>query len=169
MTGWLLRDFGQRAAGTAHWVLPAALGVMTTATGITAVAGTGGTFLVIYGFVAAMMAGSECDLAAALAVTAAGILAIEVAGLASGGSYAALIGFPSALASGLIIGRNRAAYRIQAEQSAALLAQRERLRGRAAPGRPARRARPHRPRDPRRARALPRRARASRSRRPDRC
>jgi signal transduction histidine kinase len=38
-----------------------------------------------------------------------------------------LIGFPVVIASGLLVGRNRGAYRIAAEQSAALLAQRERL------------------------------------------
>jgi signal transduction histidine kinase len=63
----------------------------------------------------------------AVAVTAAGVLATEVGGLAFGASAATLIGFPVVVASGLLIGRNRGAFRIAAEQSAALLAQRERL------------------------------------------
>ena len=81
----------------------------------------------VFGFVAAMVAGSETSLTAALAVTAAGILAIEVSGLAFGDSYGTLLGLPAIVVAGLLVGRNRGAYRIQAEQAAALLAQRERL------------------------------------------
>jgi signal transduction histidine kinase len=82
---------------------------------------------VIFGFVATMVAGSEAGLEAALAVTAAGILAIEVSGLVFNDSYGGLLGLPAVLLAGLMVGRNRGAYRIQAEQAAALLAQRERL------------------------------------------
>jgi len=67
-------------------------------------------------------------LAAALAVTGAGILAIEISGLAFfGANYGILLGLPTILLAGLVIGRNRGAYRIQAEQAAALLAQRDEL------------------------------------------
>ena len=45
--------------------------------------------MVVFAFVAAMAAGVNSDLAAAVAVTAAGILAIEVSGLAFGQSYGA--------------------------------------------------------------------------------
>jgi signal transduction histidine kinase len=83
--------------------------------------------MVAFGFVAAMMAGSEDSLAAALAVTGAGILAIEISGLALGAGYGVLLGLPSILLAGLVVGRNRAAYRIQAEQTAMLLAQRDEL------------------------------------------
>jgi signal transduction histidine kinase len=84
--------------------------------------------MVAFGFVAAMMAGSEDSLAAALAVTGAGILAIVVSGLAFfGANYGILLGLPAILLAGLVIGRNRGAYRIQAEQAAALLAQRDEL------------------------------------------
>ena len=54
--------------------------------------------MVAFGFVAAMMAGSEASLAAALAVTGAGILATEVSGLAFGASYGTLLGLPLVLA-----------------------------------------------------------------------
>ena len=63
----------------------------------------------------------------ALAVTGVGILAIEVSGLVFGNSYGGLLGLPAIVLAGLIVGRNRGAYRIQAEQARALLAQRERL------------------------------------------
>ena len=48
--------------------------------------------MVVFAFVAAMAAGVNSDLAAAVAVTAAGILAIEVSGLAFGQSYGTLLG-----------------------------------------------------------------------------
>ena len=78
----------------------------------------------VFAFVAAMAAGVNNELAAAVAVTAAGILAIEVSGLAFGQSYGTLLGLPAVVLAGLVIGRNWGAYRVQAEQSAALLAQR---------------------------------------------
>ncbi len=87
----------------------------------------GGMAMVIFALVAAMAAGGDADLAPALAVTAAGVLATEVSGLVFGAARSTLIGFPVVIASGLLIGRNRGAFRIAAEQSAALLAQRERL------------------------------------------
>src|SRR6266566_3816468 len=74
-----------------------------------------------------MMAGSDDGLGAALAVTGSGILATEISGLAFGGGYGTLLGLPSILLAGLVVGRNRGAYRIQAEQAAQLLAQREDL------------------------------------------
>ena len=58
---------------------------------------------------------------------AAGILAIDVTGLVFGDGYGTLLGLPAFVVSGLVVGRNRGHYRIQAEQAAALLAQRERL------------------------------------------
>jgi signal transduction histidine kinase len=74
-----------------------------------------------------MAAAGDASFPAALAVTMTGVLAAEVGGLAAGGSYGTFIGIPVTIASGLLVGRNRAAHRIQAEQTAALLAQRERL------------------------------------------
>jgi signal transduction histidine kinase len=109
------------------WALPVARGVIAVASGFAAGAGGGGSALVVFAFVAAMAAGVNNELAAAVAVTAAGILAIEVSGLAFGQSYGTLVGLPAVVLAGLVIGRNWGAYRVQAEQSAALLAQREQL------------------------------------------
>jgi signal transduction histidine kinase len=83
--------------------------------------------MVVFGFIAVMVASSDCDLLMSLAVTAAGILATDVTGLAYGGSYGTLLGLPAVLFAGFMIGRNRAGYRMRAEQAAALLAQREQL------------------------------------------
>jgi signal transduction histidine kinase len=83
--------------------------------------------MVAFAFVATLVAGGDLDLAPALAVAGAGVLAIEVSGLVSGGSYGTLLGLPVIAASGLLVGRNRGAYRVQAEQAAMLLTQHEQL------------------------------------------
>jgi signal transduction histidine kinase len=128
MVGWALLDYEPQATRFRHFGHPAALGVIAAAMGAAATSGVdGGMSMVIFALVAAMAAGGDADLVPALAVTAAGILAAEVSGLVYGASSATLIGFPAVIASGLLIGRNRGAFRIQAEQSAALLAQRDRL------------------------------------------
>ena len=128
MLTWALLDNHPRLAQhRARW-LPVVLGVIAVAAG--AGAGTptlGSLALAIFALVAALAAGSDASLAAALAVTAAGILATEISGVAFRGSYGTLIGLPAVIAAGLIIGRNRGSYRIQAEQAAELLAQREQL------------------------------------------
>jgi signal transduction histidine kinase len=127
IAGWSLSDLPSAAARYRAWLLPAALGAIAVGTGFASSAGNGGTANVIFTFVAAMMAGADTDLSPALAVTAAGILAIDVSGLMFGASYGVLIGFPAFVAGGLVVGRNRFGYRIQAEQATVLLAQRERL------------------------------------------
>ncbi len=124
---WALLDFYPDAAPYRSRTLPVIFGVMAVGTGVACAAGGGGYVIVVFGFVATMVAGSETSLEAALAVTAAGILAIEVSGLVFGSSYGGLLGLPAIVLAGLIVGRNRGAYRIQAEQARALLAQRERL------------------------------------------
>jgi len=127
IAGWAVLDFSARLRPyRARW-LPLPLGGMAVATGCASAVGDGGSAMVVFGLVAAMVTSSECELPMGLAVTAAGILATDVTGLAYGGSYGTLLGLPSVLFAGFMIGRNRAAYRIRAEQAAALLAQRERL------------------------------------------
>jgi signal transduction histidine kinase len=54
-------------------------------------------------------------------------VASTVSGLAFGQSYGTLLGLPAIVLAGLVIGHNWGAYRVQAEQAAALLAQREQL------------------------------------------
>jgi signal transduction histidine kinase len=124
---WVLMDTHPAATRYRGRWLAVTLGVMAVTAGFASAAGSGGTLLVVFTFIAALGAGSELGLAAALAVTAAGILAIEVGGLVFGDSYGGLLGLPAVVLGGLVIGRNRGAYRVQAEQAAALLAQRERL------------------------------------------
>ncbi len=124
---WALLDFAPAASRHRAAGLPVVFGVVAVGSGIGCAAGGGGTWLAAFGVVAAIVAGSETGLAAALAVTAAGILAIDVTGLVFSDGYGTLLGLPAFVVSGLVVGRNRGHYRIQAEQAAALLAQRERL------------------------------------------
>jgi signal transduction histidine kinase len=127
MLGWFLVDHDQRVARHRDRALPMLLGLIASASGCAAAAGGAGTFLLCFGFVATMVAGSDASRTAAFAVTAAAILASEIGALAFGGGYSVIVGFPLAMASGLLTGRNRAAYRLQARQSAMLLAQSEQL------------------------------------------
>jgi signal transduction histidine kinase len=127
LLAWMLLDLHSALARYRGRWLAVVCGVMAVGAGIAAAAGGGGYAMVVFGFVAAMVAGSDTSLTAALAVTAAGILAIEVSGLVLSDSYGGLLGLPALVLTGLVIGRNRGAYRVQAEQAAALLAQRESL------------------------------------------
>jgi signal transduction histidine kinase len=128
MAGWAWLDFSVLGGQYRRRVLPFLLGVVAVAMGAAAASNLdGGVALAIMGLVATMVAGSELDPAPALGVTVAGVLATLVSGLVFGATYATMIGFPAIVASGLLIGRNRGAYRIAAEQAAALLAQRQQL------------------------------------------
>jgi signal transduction histidine kinase len=125
--GWALTDLHPALAPHRDRVLPVLFGVLAAATGFASSAGGGGTFLVIFTAVITLAAAGDTDLPSALAVTAAGILGIDVSGLLFGADPGVLFGFPAAVIGGMLIGRNRAVYRVQAEQAATLLAQREEL------------------------------------------
>jgi signal transduction histidine kinase len=126
LVAWALLD-AYPAARYHDRALTVLRGVILVATGFACGAGYGGSAMVAFGFVAAMMAGSDESLVVAVSLTGAGVLAIEISGLALGAGYGVLLGLPSIVLAGLVIGRNRYAYRIQAEQSAMLLAQRDEL------------------------------------------
>jgi signal transduction histidine kinase len=123
----MLADLRPATAPHHDRVTAVILGVMAVGAGIACTAGGGGTVVVVFAAVATMIAGGELSLTAALAVTGASILAIEVSGLVFNDSYGGLLGLPSIVVAGLLIGRNRGAYRIAAEQAKALLTQRDRL------------------------------------------
>jgi signal transduction histidine kinase len=128
LLAWTVLEASPAAAARCPaWALPVLRGVIAVASGLAAGAGGGGSAMVVFAFVAAMAAGVNSDLAAAVAVTAAGILAIEVSGLAFGQGYGTLLGLPAIVLTGLVVGHNWGGYRVQAEQAAALLVQREQL------------------------------------------
>ena len=108
-------------------VLPYGLAVMILTCGIASATRTGGVFNLL-GVLAALSAGSTTGPAAGYAVTGVGIAATEAAGAAAGAGAEVMIWYPLALVLGLVIGRNLRDSRVQAEQSAALLAQAGRLR-----------------------------------------
>jgi signal transduction histidine kinase len=88
----------------------------------------GATTLVAMGVIATIDAGTGIRRAEGWGVFAAAVLSAEVSLLFSSADPRAAQGIPLLLAVGLLGGLNRRAYRVQAEQNKALLAQAERLR-----------------------------------------
>jgi signal transduction histidine kinase len=127
VAAWTLLDLAPRAAPARWRSLPVLCGIIAGSSGAAAGAGSGGLALTVFTLVAAVVTGGAASLATGLAVTSVGILAFLASGLAFGLGYGLLIGLTAVIASGLLLGRNYGVYRIQAEQSAALLAQREQL------------------------------------------
>jgi signal transduction histidine kinase len=125
LLGWLLLDEFPRYRR--RW-LPITLGLLAVAAGLAGVTAGGGQSLVAFAAVAAVAAGAETEWPQAIAVTVAGILPIWIAGPFLGATLGTLAGYPLLIAATLSLGRNRRAYRVQAEQAAALLEQYERLR-----------------------------------------
>ena len=122
---WIAADMRPRYR---TWGLPVALGVMAIAGGVAAVTSGSGQTLVAFACIAAFWAGSETDLPTAVAVAAAGIVSIWVAGGIADSNFGTMAGDPLLIAVCAMFGLQRRSYRVQAEQSAALLAQHERLR-----------------------------------------
>jgi len=120
-------DLRPAAARYRGWSQSVLLGLIAVAGGVASGTGDGASALIFFALVAAMMAAGEISLTSGVAVAAAGVLAVEVSGLVSGASIEVLLGFPLLVISGLAIGNNRGAYRVQAEQARLLLAQREQL------------------------------------------
>jgi signal transduction histidine kinase len=103
------------------------LAVMAATAGVATNAPNGGA-LVGFAAVAAIAAGAETATLTGWLVTATGILAVEIGAIIFNASTAAVVGYPLILVATFIGGRNRRGYRIQAEQSTAMLAQLEQLR-----------------------------------------
>ena len=125
LLAWIVTDVSPRYRA---WGLPVALGVMAIAGGVAAVTAGSGQTLVAFACIAAFWAGSETDLRTSIAVAAAGAVSIWVAGGIAGSSFGTMAGDPLLIAVCTMFGLQRRSYRVQAEQSAALLAQHERLR-----------------------------------------
>jgi signal transduction histidine kinase len=114
------RPAGTERPATNKW-LPYLLSVVTVSSAIGSITKTGGT-LIFLAMTAAVSAGADTDLATGWTIVGLGAVAIEVTGLAYGSSsWDTTLGYPLVLLVGLLVGRNRHADRVQAEQSAALL------------------------------------------------
>jgi signal transduction histidine kinase len=108
-------------------LLPYGLAAMIIACGIASGTAPGAVFNLL-GSLAAFSAGSDTGPAAGYAVTGLGIAATEVTLIAAGAGTEAMIKYPLVLVIGLAIGCLLRASRVQAEQSAVLLAQEGQLR-----------------------------------------
>jgi signal transduction histidine kinase len=100
---------------------------MAAASGFASMYAHGGP-LIGFAFMAAIGAGAGSSLLTGCVTTAVALVGVEVAALVTGASAASALGFPLLLIVAFVSGRNRAAYRRQAEQSAALVTQMEQLR-----------------------------------------
>ncbi len=120
MLVWSLMDWRSPANVPRDWWLPVTLGVIAAVSGVLSMSHNG-ALLVLFAAIAALVAGADTALGSALAVVGLGILGALVGALAFGANAAELIGYPVTMASGLLIGRQRRTYRVQAEQAAELL------------------------------------------------
>ncbi len=107
-------------------VLPAALALTAAAGGVCT--SPNGRALIAFGLIAALAAGSETDMVTSWVITGIGVVAIEIGAVAWSASTGSALGYPLVLIVALLGGLIRRSYRVQAEQSAALLAQVEQLR-----------------------------------------
>ena len=128
LAAWGLLELNPAAARARSRGLPLALGLIALVCGFAASASSNGDGLIAYAGVAVMAAGNTTSLLAALSVGLTGILGIEIGGVVFGQGFGTLLGLPLLMVVALLTGRNWRAYRLQAEQSATLLAQYERLR-----------------------------------------
>jgi signal transduction histidine kinase len=124
LVAWMAADVFRQYRARA---LPVALGVIALAGGVAAVTNGSGQTLVAFACIAAFWAGSETGLWTTIAVAATSIVSIWVAGGIAGSTFGTLAGDPLLLAVCAMFGLQRRSYRVQAEQSAALLAQHQRL------------------------------------------
>jgi signal transduction histidine kinase len=108
-------------------LLAFAWAAMAVTCGLATLTSSGGPFSLLAAM-ATVGAGSAFSLAVAGTVTGAGMLAVGSAGLAFGVPAWEVFFYPLILALGLLFGRLERGYRLQAEQSAALLAKAEQLR-----------------------------------------
>jgi len=108
-------------------LLPFAWGAMAVTCGLASLTSSGGPFDLLAAM-ATVGAGNAFSLAVAGTITGAGVLAVGSAGLVFGVPTWQVLFYPLTLILGLLFGRLERSYRLQAEQSAALLANAEQLR-----------------------------------------
>ncbi|MCL2396226.1 MAG: histidine kinase [Acidimicrobiaceae bacterium] len=108
-------------------LLPWLLGVITVVSAAGANTHAGGA-LIFLGLAACITVGSDLDPWSRWTIVVLGVAAVEIGALVYGASGQAWLGYPLILLVGVLLGLNRGAYRIQAEQARALLARSEELR-----------------------------------------
>jgi signal transduction histidine kinase len=129
VAAWGLAEFWPGlSAGARRPGLAAALGAVATAGCVGASAGGDGAFLVVFSAVALLSAAEELATPTVLTCALLCVLAIEIGGVIFHEGVGTFLGFPLVLAVGVLMGRNRAALRVQTEQARQLLVQHEQLR-----------------------------------------
>jgi signal transduction histidine kinase len=86
-----------------------------------------GQTLIAFACAATGWAGSDTDRRTTAAIAAAAIIPIWIAGSFTHSNLGTMVGYPALIAVCALFGLNRRSYRVQAEQAAALLVERERL------------------------------------------
>lgn len=126
MAVWAVVDLRGPGAERSR-ALALALGGMTVASGlVVGLPGVGG--MGAFGTIATLEAGHQTRGRDSWLVLGAGCAAVWVGGGVSGASEAALLSYPLLFCAGQLAGLNRRAYRVRAEQAAAMLAQVQELR-----------------------------------------
>jgi signal transduction histidine kinase len=123
---WALIDRSRASRQRYVGLLPYVLAVLTVAAATGAVA-KGGWSLIFLGLMATAGAGGDLGIVTSWTIVGLGTIAAESSSLAYHADTWSSLGYPLLLVVGLLIGHSRRAYRIQAEQSAALVAQLQQL------------------------------------------
>jgi signal transduction histidine kinase len=124
---WTACERSPAARARLGHLLPFAWGTMAVTCGCAALTTNGGPFSLLSAM-AAVGAASAFSLDVAGAVTGAGVLAVASVGLAFGVPAWKVLFYPLTIVLGMVLGRLERGYRLQAEQSAELLASAEQLR-----------------------------------------
>ena len=127
LVAWGLLDLWPSADRYRARGLPLVLGLMAVVTGFASSAGGGSDSMLGFAVVAVLASGNVASLLSSASIAVAGVLAVEVGGVVYGQGFGTLLGFPLLMVVALLMGLTWRAYRVQAEQSATLLAQYERL------------------------------------------
>jgi signal transduction histidine kinase len=126
VSGMLLALWGaldwrdRRAVSWPAWLRVATLGVLAAVGGTGAALGPARS-VVWFAAMAAIAAGNDLSSGPAAAVTAIGVVGVEIGGLIFGFSVSTAVGWPLVLIVSLLAGRNRRDARIRAAQAAALV------------------------------------------------
>jgi signal transduction histidine kinase len=124
---WALAERPQAARWHADRWLPWGFGVMAVTSGAV-IALPGGSNFIVLTVIAVMAAATRTGPAAAWIVAALGAAAAEVVGLARGVSDWDTVVYPAGLLVAVLLGLNRRAERMRAEQASTLAARSEQLR-----------------------------------------
>ena len=124
---WAATDRSPAIRARLAGLMPFAWGAMAVTCGWAALTSSGGPFSLLAAM-ATVGAGNAFSLAVAGTITGVGVLAVGSVGLAFGVPAWEVFFYPLILVFGLLFGRLERGYRLQAEQSAALLAKAEQLR-----------------------------------------